>query len=40
VHAMTKEEWQAWEKVAKETAWKAFAKDVPAGKELLDLAVK
>ncbi len=40
VHAMTKEEWQAWEKVAKETAWKTFAKDVPAGKELLDLAVK
>ena len=40
VHAMTKEEWQVWEKTAKETAWKTFAKDVPAGKELLDLAVK
>jgi TRAP-type C4-dicarboxylate transport system substrate-binding protein len=40
VHAMTKEEWQAWEKAAKETAWKTFAQDVPAGKELLDLAVK
>jgi TRAP-type C4-dicarboxylate transport system substrate-binding protein len=40
VHAMTKEEWQTWEKVAKETAWKAFAQDVPAGKELLDLAAK
>jgi TRAP-type C4-dicarboxylate transport system substrate-binding protein len=40
VHAMTKEEWQTWEKVAKETAWKAFAQDVPAGRELLDLAAK
>jgi len=40
VHVMTKEEWQAWEKVAKDTAWKAFAQAVPAGKELLDLASK
>jgi len=40
VHAMTKEEWQAWEKVAKETAWKTFAGAVPTGKELLDLAAK
>jgi TRAP-type C4-dicarboxylate transport system substrate-binding protein len=40
VHIMTKEEWQAWEKVAKETAWKAFAKEVPAGQELIDLAAK
>jgi hypothetical protein len=37
---MTKEEWQAWEKVAKDTAWKAFAQAVPAGQELLDLASK
>ena len=40
VHVMTKEEWQAWEKAAKESAWKAFAQAVPAGKELLDLAAK
>jgi TRAP-type C4-dicarboxylate transport system substrate-binding protein len=40
VHVMTKEEWQTWEKAAKETAWKAFAKDVPVGQELLDLAAK
>jgi TRAP-type C4-dicarboxylate transport system substrate-binding protein len=40
VHVMTKEEWQAWEKVAKETAWKTFAQDVPAGQELLDLAAQ
>ena len=40
VHAMTKDEWKAWEKVAKETAWKEFAATVPAGKELLDLAAK
>lgn len=40
VHAMTKEEWQAWRKVAEETAWKQFAKDVPGGQELLDLATR
>lgn len=40
VHVMTKAEWQAWEKVARETAWKTFAKQVPAGQELLDLAAK
>lgn len=38
IHKMTKDEWLAWEKVAKDTAWKQFAADVPAGKELLDLA--
>ncbi len=37
---MTKEEWQAWEKVAKETAWKKFAETVPSGQELLDLATE
>ncbi len=40
VHEMNEAEWQAWEKVARETAWKAFAKDVPQGQELLDLAVQ
>lgn len=40
VHVMTKDEWQAWEKVAKESAWKTFAEAVPTGKELLDLAAK
>jgi hypothetical protein len=40
VHVMTKDEWKAWEKVARETAWKEFAQNVPAGKELLDLAAK
>ena len=40
VHVMTKDEWQAWEKVAKASAWKAFAEAVPTGKELLDLAAK
>jgi TRAP-type C4-dicarboxylate transport system substrate-binding protein len=38
VHLMTKDEWQTWKKLAEETAWKQFAKDVPGGKELLDLA--
>ena len=40
VHAMTKDEWQIWRKLAEETAWKRFAEEVPAGKELLDLATK
>jgi len=40
VHVMTKDEWQAWEKVAKASAWKTFAEAVPTGKELLDLAAK
>jgi len=40
VHAMTRDEWQAWKKVAEETAWKQFAEKVPRGKELLDLATK
>jgi TRAP-type C4-dicarboxylate transport system substrate-binding protein len=40
VHLMTKNEWQIWEKVAKETAWKSFAEKVPGGKELLDMATK
>ena len=40
VHEMTKDEWQTWEKVARETAWKVFAKDVAQGQELLDLATK
>lgn len=40
VHLMTKNEWQIWEKVAKETAWKRFAEKVPGGKELLDMATK
>lgn len=40
VHAMTKEEWQKWRKVAEETSWKEFAEKVPNGKELLDLATK
>ncbi len=40
VHLMTREEWEAWEKVARESAWKAFAKAVPMGQELLDLAAK
>ncbi|MHB8830122.1 MAG: type 2 periplasmic-binding domain-containing protein, partial [Syntrophales bacterium] len=40
VHTMTKDEWQAWKKVAEETAWKQFAEKVPRGKELLDLATK
>lgn len=40
VHLMTKNEWQIWEKVAKETAWKSFAEKVPGGKELLDMAKK
>ena len=38
VHKMNEAEWKAWEKVAKETAWKKFAEGVPGGKELLDLA--
>lgn len=38
VHKMTKDEWEAWEKLAQETAWKQFAETVPGGKELLDLA--
>jgi TRAP-type C4-dicarboxylate transport system substrate-binding protein len=40
VHAMTRDEWLIWKKVAEETAWKQFAEQVPAGKELLDLATK
>ncbi|MFH1491628.1 MAG: C4-dicarboxylate ABC transporter substrate-binding protein, partial [Pseudomonadota bacterium] len=40
VHIMTKAEWQTWKKVAEETAWKRFAQEVPAGKELLELANK
>lgn len=40
VHKMTKDEWQVWRKIAEETAWKRFADEVPAGKELLDLATK
>ncbi len=40
VHLMTREEWEAWEKVARESAWKAFAQAVPMGQELLDLAAK
>jgi TRAP-type transport system periplasmic protein len=40
VHLMTKDEWQIWRKLAEETAWKRFAEEVPAGKELLDLATK
>lgn len=40
VHAMTKDEWLAWKKIAEETAWKSFAEKVPAGRELLDLATK
>lgn len=40
VHAMTKDEWLVWKKVAEETAWKSFAEKVPAGRELLDLATK
>jgi len=40
VHLMTKAEWQAWRKVAEETAWKQFAQEVPGGKELLDLATQ
>jgi len=40
VHAMTKDEWQTWRKVAEETAWKQFATEVPGGKELLDLATQ
>jgi TRAP-type transport system periplasmic protein len=38
VHAMTKEEFQKWEALAKETSWKKFSEDVKGGKELLDLA--
>lgn len=37
-HAMTLAEWQVWEKLAKETAWKEFAAKVPGGQGLLDLA--
>jgi hypothetical protein len=40
VHMMTKDEWKVWRKLAEETAWKRFAEEVPAGKELLDLAIK
>jgi TRAP-type C4-dicarboxylate transport system substrate-binding protein len=40
VHAMTKEEFYAWKKVAQETSWVKFAQDVPGGRELLDLANK
>jgi TRAP-type C4-dicarboxylate transport system substrate-binding protein len=40
VHMMTKDEWKIWRKVAEETSWKRFAQEVPAGKELLDLANK
>jgi TRAP-type C4-dicarboxylate transport system substrate-binding protein len=40
VHLMTKDEWQIWRKLAEETAWKRFAEEVPAGKELLDLAIQ
>lgn len=40
VHFMTQDEWKAWEKAAKQTAWKAFAESVPDGQELLDLAAK
>lgn len=40
VHSMTKDEWQTWRKVAQETAWKQFTKEVPGGKELLDLATQ
>lgn len=39
-HAMTLEEWKAWEAIAKDTAWKQFAETVPGGQELLDLAKK
>lgn len=40
VHLMTREEWEAWEKVARESAWKTFAQAVPMGQELLDLAAQ
>jgi TRAP-type C4-dicarboxylate transport system substrate-binding protein len=40
VHAMTQDEWKAWQKVASQTAWKTFAGSVPDGQELLDLATK
>ncbi|MBI5016292.1 MAG: TRAP transporter substrate-binding protein DctP [Deltaproteobacteria bacterium] len=40
VHPMTKDEFKAWKKVAEETSWVKFAQDVPAGRELLDLANK
>jgi len=40
VHDMTREEWEVWRDLAKETAWKRFAETVPAGGELLELALK
>ena len=40
VHDMTKDEWEAWRDFAQETAWKHFAEKVPAGKELIELALK
>lgn len=40
VHYMTKDEFGQWLALAKKTAWTHFAKTVPGGQELLDLALK
>jgi TRAP-type C4-dicarboxylate transport system substrate-binding protein len=40
VHAMTREEWEKWRDLAKETSWKHFADSVENGQELLDLATE
>lgn len=39
VHDMTAQELEAWTKVAKESAWKTFIKDVKDGQKLIDMAL-
>jgi TRAP-type C4-dicarboxylate transport system substrate-binding protein len=38
IHYMNQEEFNAWLKFAKQTAWKNYAETVPGGQELLNLA--